>query len=263
MKPPVYTEAWGEEVVSVFRHDMQELWDPTIAPHVWNMYQEQLRQYMGFADSCAMRILDVGCAQATLAMKLAEAGHYVTAVDVRQSFLDYARSRYTHGSIDFVCANVLEDPLEGEFDLIFANQILEHVVRPDEILEALRERLRPGGLLVASTPNHDYVMNDLPSFEQLGDPMQYAHLENSADGDGHFFFYTASELVSCFARAGFSEIAVKPFESPFVSGHMKLRFLHGRVPIALLRAADVVARRLPIYGANLCHQLLATARRAG
>lgn len=261
MKPPVYSDEWSDEVRAVYAHDLQEIWDPSIRPQVWHLYNEQLRLYMGFADRPALQILDVGCAQATLALMLAEAGHNVTAVDVRQGFLDYACSRYTHGKIQFLCANVLEDPLDGQFDIVFANQILEHIVRPIKLLEVLIQRLRPGGVLVASTPNHGYLMNRLPSFSDLDAPENYAHLEHSADGDGHFFFYTASELSSCLEQAGFQSIDVTPFETPFASGHMKVRFIHGRVPRSWLRVADAVLRRIPWLGERFSHQLLATGRR--
>ena len=80
-----------------------------------------------------LEILDVGCAQGTLALLLAERGHRVTAVDLRADFLQYAQSRHTHGDVRFLQANALEEDIPGQYDLVFANQLIEHLVYPGGI----------------------------------------------------------------------------------------------------------------------------------
>ena len=95
-----------------------------------------------------MKVADVGCAQATLALLLAEDGHDVTAVDLRQGFLDYAASRHENGTIRFLCGNALEMEPPGRFDVVFCNQLVEHVVYPERLVRGLAEWLRPGGRLV-------------------------------------------------------------------------------------------------------------------
>ena len=58
--------------------------------------------YLGIADRYRARtVLDIGAAQATLALLLAESGRSVTAVDIRPQFLEYAKTRYQRGDIRF------------------------------------------------------------------------------------------------------------------------------------------------------------------
>lgn len=258
MKPPVFDPAWPEDVRELYRHDMQELWDPKIAPQIYLQYQSQLSLYKTFAERPQLKILDVGCAQATLALQLAEMGHRVTALDMRPQFLEYAQSRYTDGDIQFVCANVLEDPIEGQFDLIFANQIIEHLVYPARMLDRLRVLLSAGGRLVVTTPNAHYFRSELPTFTALGDPSQWEHRQFTADGDGHFFAYTLRELLELFEKAGFHQISGRFFETPFLSGHVKLRHLQGMLPVAVLRAFDRATLGVPLVGRSLAHQMLVT-----
>src|SRR5215510_8796449 len=100
MQPPVFNPDWPAEVKALHEHDVQEIWDRTICTNVWNQYHNQIEFYQRLVSRYyrgKVRILDVGCAQATLAILLAEAGHSVCAVDLRPAFLEYARSRYTHG----------------------------------------------------------------------------------------------------------------------------------------------------------------------
>jgi SAM-dependent methyltransferase len=247
-------------VQALYRHDLQEMWDRSIAPHIWNQYHNQLDQYLAIAGSRPLDILDVGCAQGTLALLLAERGHRVTAVDLRPEFLEYAKSRHSHGQVNFIQANVLEKDLPGRYDIVFANQLIEHLVYPAQLLARLRQNLQPHGLLVVTTPNGNYLRNNLPSFSALGDPRQWEHLQSTADGDGHFYAYRAEELVALFGGAGLSKIEVRFFESPMISGHMKVRYLHGIVPARLLRAADRTLAALPWLGRRLTHQLMVSGR---
>ena len=263
MKPPIFDERWSEEIKELYRHDMQEMWDPSINPHIWNQYHNQLDLYLGLAGSTGAespkKILDVGCAQGTLALLLAERGHDVVALDLRPGFLEYAKSRYTHGRIRFVAGNALECELDERFDLVFANQIIEHLVYPEQLIRILKGFLTPNGTLVVTTPNWHYLRNNLPSFKELGDASNYEHLQFTADGDGHFFAYNSSELEHIFANVGFRSVESHLFESPFISGHLKLRHFHQFVPLDLLRALDrtVLASPLARY---LAHQIMIVAK---
>lgn len=264
MKQPVFNPEWPEEVRAVYRHDLQEIWDPTVARHVWNQYHNQLDLYLSLAEGGGeLDILDIGCAQATLALLLAERGHKVWAMDIRQSFLDYAASRHERGRVNFICGNAMEIDMAERFDLIFANQIIEHLVHPLEFTKHLSGWLKAGGRLVVTTPNGSYLKNSLPSYSQLGDPSQYDDRQFTADGDGHFFAYRAEELKEVFTKAGFKRIEISYFETPFISGHMKLRHLHRVVPASALKLCDRAALRVPRMSARLAHQLMVVGKLCG
>ncbi len=164
MKHPVFDKSWSAEVQRVYDHDMQEIWDKSIAGHIFNMYHNQLEIYKSLVPEKAKKILDVGCAQATLALLLAEDGFDVTAVDLRADFLDYAKTRWTHGKIKFLQGNVFDIQIEKGFDVIFGNQILEHLVYPKEFIEKLSSLLEANGLIIMTTPNGEYINNRLPAY---------------------------------------------------------------------------------------------------
>ncbi len=262
MKAPVFQTDWSDEVKALYRHDMQEIWDKSIAPQIWNQYHNQLDLYLQFADKPNLDVLDVGCAQGTLALMLAERGHRVTAVDIRREFLRYAQSRYTQGAIEFVQANILEGGVTGQYDLVFANQLVEHLVYPEHLLEAIQKRLKPGGRVVMTTPNADYFKSTLPTFHEIGDRSQLEHLQHSADGDGHFYAYRADELTQVFRETGYQNVRYEYFETPIISGHVKVRYLHRMLPSALLSVAERIAVRPQFLARKLGHQLLVTGVKA-
>lgn len=260
MKPPVFDPAWNEEVARLHEHDMREMWDPDIAPHIYRQYQYMLDFYFSFiADGPPLDILDIGCAQATLALLLAERGHRVSAVDIRPEFLQYAKSRHTHGDIRFLAGNLFEQNfIEECFDLVFANQIIEHVLDPEEKLRKLAGYLRPGGRLVVTTPNGEYLSNDLPSYRTFVSEAR-AYQENTADGDGHVFAFTLDELGGHVKAAGLHIQSCGWLETPLVTGHMKFRHAINLIPPGFAAKADAALRMLPWLGKKMSHQLYVVA----
>jgi len=81
-------------------HDVEELWDDSLAPHVAAAYRARLRLLVDLVAELAGpsgRVLDVGCAQGTLGLMLGERGVRVDLLDIRPENIEYARSRYEHG----------------------------------------------------------------------------------------------------------------------------------------------------------------------
>lgn len=260
MKRPALDPTWPADVVEVYHNDLREIWDPGIERHMFNSYQNMLDlQRSIVARTGAQSVLDVGCAQATLAMLLAEEGKRVTAVDIRPQFLDYARTRYERGDIRFVAGNVFDIPDLGSFDLVFANQIIEHLVYPAAFVRRLAAFVNPGGTLVVSTPNHDYFRSRLPSYTELGDPALHEHRQFSAGGGNHFFAYKVEELRAAAWEAGLSISEVIFAETPWISGQFLVRFIHPFVPVAMLRILDRLTLRLAPR--TLAHQLIIVMRR--
>jgi 2-polyprenyl-6-hydroxyphenyl methylase/3-demethylubiquinone-9 3-methyltransferase len=100
------------------------------------------------------RALDVGCGAGLLAEPLARLGAEVTGVDAAEANLAVART-HAEGSgltIDYRHGELAALGL-GQFDLVTAMEVLEHVADKPTFLAGLARHLAPGGLLVLSTPN--------------------------------------------------------------------------------------------------------------
>ncbi len=67
-----------------------------------------------------------------------------------------AQTKYpfkSYRSVAYPTYDVCQEPLErGAFDLVIAEQVLEHVTRPDLAVVNVYEMLRPNGVFVVSTP---------------------------------------------------------------------------------------------------------------
>lgn len=102
-------------------------------------------------DTCTL--LDLGCDDGTWTLQVAKAAHAksVTAIELVPHRADIARSK----GIDVTIAD-LADPLPiatSQFDLVHANQVIEHVPDIDLFASEIFRVLRPGGTAVVSTEN--------------------------------------------------------------------------------------------------------------
>jgi 2-polyprenyl-6-hydroxyphenyl methylase/3-demethylubiquinone-9 3-methyltransferase len=97
--------------------------------------------------------LDVGCGAGLLAEPLARMGASVTGLDASPEVIAVARDHAARIGleIDYRAGDVQQ--LDGQFDLITAMEVIEHVADAADFVKALAKRLAEDGLLVMSTPN--------------------------------------------------------------------------------------------------------------
>jgi 2-polyprenyl-6-hydroxyphenyl methylase/3-demethylubiquinone-9 3-methyltransferase len=97
--------------------------------------------------------LDVGCGAGLLAEPLARMGASVTGIDVAPELIAAAREHAMGQRLEIDYRAVPVEAVEGQFDLVTALEVIEHVAEPAAFLRSLSDRLAPGGLLILSTPN--------------------------------------------------------------------------------------------------------------
>jgi len=100
------------------------------------------------------RALDVGCGAGLLCEPLARLGAQVTGVDAAPENVEAAQEHAEAMglSIDYRCGDLAAMGL-GQFDLVTAMEVLEHVADKTAFVAALAASLAPGGLMVLSMPN--------------------------------------------------------------------------------------------------------------
>lgn len=103
----------------------------------------------------ADRVLEVGCGTGGATVRLAPAVAAYLATDLSPKMLDHARARPEAASLPQLEFRVAEatDPGDPQtFDAVVALNLLHLLPDLDAGLAGLRDRLRPGGLLLSKTP---------------------------------------------------------------------------------------------------------------
>ena len=149
-------------------------------------------------------VCELGCGNGYLSGLLGELGFEVLGVDASESGIEIAQEHYG-GSAAFLCRAIgpgLAAELGGErFDVVVSSEVIEHLYTPRDLLEVAFAVLRPGGLLVLTTPYHGYLKNLVIAALGKFD----AHVNPLWDG-GHIKFFSPRTLSALVAGSGFAEI---------------------------------------------------------
>lgn len=103
------------------------------------------------------RVLDVGCAYGGFLVAFAEKGARVTGIDLDARYVELAalnlREQGFDAEIVLGDAAAEHPAFRGRFDLVIANDVLEHVPRVEAFLGNLRDWLSPKGVAYLEIPN--------------------------------------------------------------------------------------------------------------
>lgn len=179
------------------------------------------------------RILDVGSGSGALAQRLHDAGHRVLASDLDVSDLS-ARTDSVEWNASSESIPAVIEP--GSFDVVCAVEILEHVENPLQALRNFRAILKPGGLLVVSTPNVGHPRSRLKFFLS-GQPSYFGRTEYHSSG--HRCILPDWLLELHLKEAGFDQLTTTYAGSLGLSGRQQLAW-------KLLEPFFRLARMLPV-----------------
>ena len=149
-------------------------------------------------------VCELGCGNGFLADLLQAAGHEVVGVDVSESGIEIARRKLGERA-ELLCSPIdrrLVSRLgEARFAAVVSSEVIEHLYRPAELLETAYGLLKPGGLLVLTTPYHGYWKNlaivALGKFD--------SHFTPLWDG-GHIKFFNVRSLRTLVEQCGFIDV---------------------------------------------------------
>jgi 2-polyprenyl-3-methyl-5-hydroxy-6-metoxy-1,4-benzoquinol methylase len=289
----------GREVARRFshlRHEDNTHYFRALVRHLQSLKDDPcLPMYFEFAISCnergervarilgsrmplwRKRLLDIGCAYGGFLVAFARRGADVTGIDLDEHLLRLARANFRDHEMEAPLlradVTVREDVAElGTFDLITANDVLEHVENPEETIRNLEHLLRPGGAAYLEIPNRhfpDFVRQDghyqlfgITLLEREDARRYYAlHAPGTPYGVGHYL--DLEEYLGMLDRAGLkAELVRDPEEGDAVSRAVSVAREIRRDAPALLAAVPepmrpTIADKVEAY----CDRLEKTPRR--
>ena len=96
------------------------------------------------------RILDLGCGDGVLTVKLVEAGAEVVGVDASDTMIAVAKAR----GLDVHVVDGQSLDFEAEFDAVFSNAALHWMLDGEAVARGVFRALKPGGRFVGEMGGH-------------------------------------------------------------------------------------------------------------
>jgi 2-polyprenyl-3-methyl-5-hydroxy-6-metoxy-1,4-benzoquinol methylase len=140
------------------------------------------------------QVLDAACGNGYGARILADGGARVRGVDICESAVAFAAHHFGGPGVSFFVARIDEPGAlahaaggRGGFDAVVSLETIEHLERPEVFVSTAATLLRPGGLMLCSTPNADVM------------PL--------AEAPFHRRHFSIAETVALLTDCGFRDVA--------------------------------------------------------
>jgi 2-polyprenyl-3-methyl-5-hydroxy-6-metoxy-1,4-benzoquinol methylase len=152
------------------------------------------------ASRRAPRALDAGCGNGQIAARLCGLGFEVAGFDASPQGVAQARRAVPNGRFEVLqSGEALASILGTDWDLVVSLEVIEHLYAPRRFVAETFELLRPGGVLIVSTPYHGYLKNLVLAASGKLD----AHFTALWDG-GHIKFWSYRTLTALLAQSGYT-----------------------------------------------------------
>ena len=173
--------------------------EPDYASKTAEYFAEARPEMLSFVPTNCRRLLDVGCGTGTFGASLKQDRPIeVWGVEPFASAAAIAGDRLNRvitGSF-----GPETDLPAGAFDCIVFNDVLEHMVAPEQALRYAKTLLSAGGAILASIPNVRY----LPVLWQLGVRGSWEYGDCGILDRTHLRFFTKSSILKMFQDEGFA-----------------------------------------------------------
>lgn len=197
--------------------------------------------------------IEVGCANGYIAFLLSELGYRVDAVDAysdpdRDKIFAKKGIRYWETNLNDV--EPLANIPSGSYDLLLLGEVFEHILnQPTGLLRNCLRVLRPGGMMILTTPNPSTVMTAIRVLQDkyvLWGTDEFLR-ETKVDGHGvidngdiHYREYPARLVVGLMAELGFDVAGVRYVQMGVAKIHSPMKRLFKRI----LQATPLASSRL-------------------
>lgn len=165
---------------------------------LWRGFLQQLEK---LKHSGGNELLDIGSAKGVFMDVARKSGWQVTGVEPSVSDSDYARNTFGVSVFTGTLEEANFPPVS--FNLVTMWDVVEHLRNPAETLREVYRVLRPGGLLLVYTPNHNSLIMVLARWLYRVSLHKFP-LERLLYPVVHLSFFTPKTLTGLLSKSGFN-----------------------------------------------------------
>jgi len=163
-------------------------------------YENFRKEMLKYLPKTAKKILDIGCGNGAFASAVKQKNN----AEVWGIELMAEEAKVAVHELDYVFVGVCEKYIDGlpehYFDAIYMNDVLEHLVDPYTVLETLKSKLAPNGVVISSIPNVRFFR----TFSKVLFAKDWKYEGHGVMDKTHLRFFTGKSIKRMYQDLGYS-----------------------------------------------------------
>ncbi len=168
-------------------------------------FNHERPEMMAFLPKGCQTLLDVGCGEGTFAAQIKnEHGLEAWGIELMEE-----PGKEAEKILDKVfigpCEDFIKELPDDFFDVIYCNDVLEHLVDPYTVLSVLRKKLSKNGVVISSIPNIRYHS----AFKKIILQKNWEYEGHGIFDKTHLRFFTNKSIVKMYTDQGYTIVSHK------------------------------------------------------
>lgn len=182
-------------------------------------YFSDIREDMvAFVPSNTKKMLDIGCGQGLFGKLCKEKLNCeVHGIELVEPMGNIAKQY-----LDKVLIGDARDNLmllkDEKYDLITMNDVIEHIINPEDFINLLTKYLKPNGKILFSIPNFRYIYNLI----EIIIKKDFEYKDSGTLDKTHLTFFTIKSFTNTLNRLGFEIVRSEGLDKGPMSSKLKL-----------------------------------------
>jgi 2-polyprenyl-3-methyl-5-hydroxy-6-metoxy-1,4-benzoquinol methylase len=165
--------------------------------------KKRILYYQKFLKRKIVNILEVGCGTAALSKGFLNNDIHYTGIENNSSIFNFGKKK----NRNIIYGDFLKKKFKKKYDIIFASQVLEHIVDPNVFVAKCKKLLKKNGIVHLDTPNNSSWVSICRKF--LPGKKHFGALEPL----DHMRAYSSKSLKNLFLNHDLKPILIDSFRN--------------------------------------------------
>jgi 2-polyprenyl-3-methyl-5-hydroxy-6-metoxy-1,4-benzoquinol methylase len=167
-------------------------------------YSGYRKEMTAFVPSGSKKILEIGCAEGNFLYQFHADDTELWGMEPETKAAEEAGKKLFK-VLNYPVEEGINKLPDGYFDTIVMNDVLEHMLFPNDIVNQLKSKLTKNGVIVASIPNFRYIR----SLFNIVVKRKWEYADHGILDRTHYRFFTKKSMIAMFESSEYKVVSIK------------------------------------------------------